>query len=109
AALHATHPDVTFHVAGEGGQRPELERLLAELGLSDRFHLPGTVYDVPAFLARLDVAVLPSHSEGMSNALLEYMSAGKAIVATAVGSNVRLIEDGRHGLLVPAGDPGALA
>jgi glycosyltransferase involved in cell wall biosynthesis len=109
AVLHATHPDVSFHVAGEGEQRPELERLAAELGLVNRFHLPGTVNDVPAFLARLNVAVLPSHSEGMSNALLEYMSAGKAIVATAVGGNVRLIENERHGLLVPAGDPGALA
>src|SRR5262249_43846380 len=59
----------------------------------------------PGFLAGLEVAVLPSHSEGMSNALLEYMAAGRAIVATAVGSNPRLIEDGVHGLVGPANDP----
>jgi glycosyltransferase involved in cell wall biosynthesis len=109
AAVRATHPGATFHVAGEGEQRPELERLAADLGLAGRFHLPGTVYDIPEFLGRLDVAVLPSHSEGMSNALLEYMSAARPIVATAVGGNVRIIEDGLHGLLVPAGDPAALA
>jgi glycosyltransferase involved in cell wall biosynthesis len=45
----------------------------------------------------------------MSNALLEYMAAGKAIVATAVGGNVDLIEHGVHGLLVPPGEPGRLA
>jgi glycosyltransferase involved in cell wall biosynthesis len=60
-------------------------------------------------LAGLDVAVLPSLSEGMSNALLEYMAAGKAIVATAVGGNVDLIEPGVHGLLVPPGDAPRLA
>jgi glycosyltransferase involved in cell wall biosynthesis len=108
-AICAVHPDVTFHIAGEGEQRPELEQLVADLGLANCFHLPGTVFDIPAFLARLDVAVLPSHSEGMSNALLEYMSAGKAIVATRVGDNARLIEDGRHGLLVVPGSPTALA
>ena len=57
--------------------------------------------DIPAFLAGLDVAVLCSRSEGLSNALLEYMAAGRAIVATAVGAAPDLIADGVHGLLVP--------
>src|SRR5262249_33645999 len=64
---------------------------------------------IPEFLDTLDIAVLPSLSEGMSNALLEYMAAGKAIVATAVGANTQLIEHGVHGLIVPAGDPQAMA
>jgi glycosyltransferase involved in cell wall biosynthesis len=109
AEVSARHPRATFHVAGEGDQRPALERLAAELGLGGRFFLPGSVKDVPAFLAGLDVAVLCSRSEGMSNAVLEYMAAGKAVVATTVGANPRLIEDGVHGLLVPPGDGKQLA
>jgi glycosyltransferase involved in cell wall biosynthesis len=107
--LAETHPQVTFHIAGEGELRPELEKLVADLGLTDRIFLPGTIEDVPNFLRDLDIAVLCSKSEGMSNAILEYMAAGKAIVATAVGGNVQLLEHDRHGLLVPTGDPHALA
>lgn len=109
AEVAAAHPGATFHVAGEGPLRPELERLANDLGLGGRLFLPGSVADVPGFLAGLDVAVLPSLSEGMSNALLEYMAAGRAVVATAVGGNVRLIEDGVNGLLVPPGEPMRLA
>jgi glycosyltransferase involved in cell wall biosynthesis len=110
AALVAiTHPRVTFHIAGEGELRPALEKLADQLGLANRLFLPGTVQDVPGFLAKLHVAVLCSRSEGMSNAILEYMAAGKAIVATAVGGNVQLLEHERHGLLVPPGDPHYLA
>jgi glycosyltransferase involved in cell wall biosynthesis len=67
------------------------------------------VRDVPGFLGGLDVAVLPSRAEGMSNALLEYMAAGRPLVATAVGAAPDLVEDGVHGLLVPPDDPQALA
>jgi glycosyltransferase involved in cell wall biosynthesis len=102
-------PQVVFEVAGDGEQRAELEQLHAELGLGERFILRGSVADVPAFLRTLDVAVLPSHSEGMSNALLEYMAAGRAIIATDVGANAKLIRDGEHGLIVPPGDDAALA
>jgi glycosyltransferase involved in cell wall biosynthesis len=109
AAVARGHPGVRFAVAGEGPLRPALERQAQELGLGDRFVLLGEVKDIPDFLCGLDVAVLPSRSEGMSNALLEYMAAGKAIVATAAGGNTRLIDDGAHGLLVPPGDAAALA
>jgi L-malate glycosyltransferase len=109
AEVARRHPDVTFQIAGEGELRPDLTRLAAELGLAGRLALPGAVADVPAFLAGLDVAVLSSRSEGMSNAVLEYMAAGRPVVATAVGANGRLIDDGVHGLLVPPGDPAALA
>jgi glycosyltransferase involved in cell wall biosynthesis/acetyltransferase-like isoleucine patch superfamily enzyme len=105
----AERADVVFEIAGEGELRAELERQAAERGLADRLTLVGSVADVPAFLAQLDVAVLSSRSEGMSNAILEYMAAGLPIVATAVGGTVHLLEDGVHGLLVPPGDPAALA
>ena len=77
--------------------------------MAEHFTLPGSVADVPGFLAELDVAVLCSHAEGMSNSLLEYMAAGRAIVATDVGAASELIVDGVHGLLVPPGDAQKLA
>jgi glycosyltransferase involved in cell wall biosynthesis len=105
----ACHPDVTFCIGGEGESRPALEELIASLGLRGRFFLPGRIHDVPTFLSGLDVAVLCSRSEGMSNALLEYMAAGRPIVATDVGANGQLIQHGVHGLLVPVGEGEPLA
>jgi glycosyltransferase involved in cell wall biosynthesis len=109
ALVAGSHPDVTFALAGEGELRPYLERLVQELGMTRFVQFLGSVRDVPEFLGRLEIAVLCSRSEGLSNALLEYMAAGRAVVATAVGGNVELIEDGVHGLLVPPGDPDRLA
>jgi glycosyltransferase involved in cell wall biosynthesis len=107
--LLETHPKLVFEVAGDGEQRAELEKLHAELGLGDRFVLHGSVADVAGFLRRVDVAVLPSHSEGMSNALLEYMAAGRAVVATDVGANAAVLRHKKDGLIVPPGDPAAVA
>jgi glycosyltransferase involved in cell wall biosynthesis len=101
-------PRLVFEVAGDGEQRADLAALHAELGLGERFVLRGSVADVPNFLRRVDVAVLPSHSEGMSNALLEYMAAGRAVIATDVGANARLLDGGKCGLVVPPNDPAAV-
>ena len=68
----------------------------------------GVRHDVPALLALADLYVHPSLQEGYSNALLEAMAAGKAVVATAVGGNVEAVSDGVTGLLVPPGDAPAL-
>jgi glycosyltransferase involved in cell wall biosynthesis len=103
------HPDATFHIAGVGEDRLALEQQIARLNLASRIELCGRVTDIPAFLSSIDVAVLPSRSEGMSNALLEYMAAGRAIVATSVGATPQMLEHGRHGLLVPTENPIALA
>jgi glycosyltransferase involved in cell wall biosynthesis len=109
ARVSGRYPRAMFAVAGEGELRAELERQADAAGLAGRFELPGCVADVPGFLANLDVAVLCSHAEGMSNALLEYMAAGRPIVATAVGATPDLIADGVHGLLVPPRDAARLA
>jgi glycosyltransferase involved in cell wall biosynthesis len=109
AHLAARNLDLHFEVAGEGELRSALEQKARAPGLRGRFVLHGSVQDIPAFLAGLDVAVLSSRSEGMSNAVLEYMAAGRAIVATTVGATPRLLQDGVHGLLVPPDDPQALA
>ena len=109
AIVCRSHPRVRLDVAGAGEQRAELEEQVRLSGLEGKVRLLGSVDDVPGFLAGLDVAVLPSHSESMSNALLEYMAAGRAIIATDVGANARLVRPGREGLIVPAGDDTALA
>lgn len=111
AAAHiiATHPDVTFHVAGEGPHRAELEHLIAEFELAGKVVLQGQTTDIPGFLGAIDVAVLSSRSEGTPNAVLEFMAAGRPIAATAVGGIPDLMVDGIHGLLVPPGDPAPLA
>ena len=101
-------PQLRFEVAGDGEQREELERLHAELSLGDRFILRGSVADVAGFLRTVEIAILPSHSEGMANALLESMSAGRAVIATDVGANAELVQHEKSGLIVPAGDENAI-
>lgn len=101
-------PKLIFEVIGDGEQREELERLHGELGLGERFKLRGSVADVAGFLRTVDIAVLPSHSEGMSNALLEYMAAGRAVIATDVGANAELVRHGKDGLIVAPGDGKAI-
>jgi glycosyltransferase involved in cell wall biosynthesis len=64
---------------------------------------------VPALHALLDCFDLPSQAEGISNTLLEAMASRRCIVATRVGGNAELVEDGTSGTLVPPGDPQALA
>jgi len=89
--------------------RGELERYAARLGLGGRVVFTGVRQDVPAVLAEAAVSALPSLSEGLSNVLLESMAGGVPVVATAVGGNPEVIEDGVTGLLVPPRDAGALA
>jgi glycosyltransferase involved in cell wall biosynthesis len=107
--IRSAFPHVRFEVAGEGEQRSDLERLIREQNLDSVFTLRGSVAEIPAFLASLDIAVLNSRSEGMSNAMLEYMAAGRAIVATDVGANRHLVSDGVEGSIIRPGDDAELA
>ena len=102
------HTDVQFEVAGTGNF-DLYNKQIADLGIADRFRLAGSLADIPGFLATLDVAVLPSRAEGLSNGLLEYMAAGRPAIATDVGGNGELIRNGENGLLVPSENPQALA
>ena len=94
---------------GDGSLREAAQNLLAEAGLADRAWLPGTRGDVPEMLKGLDVFVLPSRNEGISNTILEAMACALPVVATDVGGNAELVEDGRTGAIVPPGDADALA
>lgn len=107
-ALHARFPHVTWAIAGDGEQRASLQAQIDAAGLRACCTLLGSTRDVPSFLASVDIAVLPSHAESMSNALLEYMAAGRTIVATNVGANATLIRHEREGLIVPPHDDAAL-
>ena len=95
----------TLLLAGEGQERHSLERQAAGLRIDVRFL--GQCHDVRPLLARADVVVLPSLREGMSNAVMEAMAAGRPVVATRVGGTPELLAG--RGLIVPPADPVALA
>lgn len=121
ALIKREHPETRFLIIG----KPSLDSMKADKGsisdhqtwlnLRKELMLEDTVFfcghrsDVPQILAQAAVSVLPSHSEGLSNTLLESMAAGVPVVATCVGGTPELIEDGINGILVPAHCPDQLA
>ena len=102
-------PESRFVVFGEGTQRPALERMVRKAGLAGRLVLPGYRGDLDRVLPSADLFVLPSHTEGMPNVVLEASAAGVPVVATAVGGTPEVVDDGRTGFLVPPADPAWLA
>jgi len=105
-------PEVTFSIAGgvlDQDYFAKLESLVNDLGLAGRFQFVGAVSDLRKHLAAADIFVLPSRSEGFSNAIIEAMAAGLAVIATDVGGNAEAVEDGVSGVIVPPEDPDALA
>ena len=94
---------------GEGPLRADLERRVAELGLTGRVVIPGFRTDLDSLIGGADVVVLPSYTEGLPNVALEASAAGVPVVATAVGGTPEAIADGTSGFLVPPGQPAALA
>jgi glycosyltransferase involved in cell wall biosynthesis len=120
-------PEARLLIVGEGSRRETLEEQAQSLGLlgddcngdacvGTRHARPGASViftgrrdDVPAVVAALDVAVLPSYREAQGITILEAMALGRPVVASNVGGIPEMIEDGRTGLLVPPHDPDALA
>lgn len=102
-------PQARLILAGEGPQTPMLRQMAQQLGIAESVEFPGTIDDVAPLLRRADIYVQPSHQEGLSNAVLEAMSASLPIVASRISGNEDLIDDGQTGLLVAPGDPQALA
>lgn len=98
------HPELVIKAVG--WTKPN-HPLVKEFGNGVIF--TGLRHDIPAVLAETDIFVLPSYSEGLSNALMEAMASGCACIASDVGGNRFLIQNGVSGFLFPAGDRAALA
>jgi len=104
------NPPIHVTLVGDGPMRARLEELAKRLDIDDQVVFAGYVPDAPATcLSQADLFVLSSDFEGMPNALLEAMASGLPCVATGVGGVLEIVEHERTGLLVPPGDPEALA
>jgi colanic acid/amylovoran biosynthesis glycosyltransferase len=108
---------VRLRIVGDGEQRGELERRIAELGLGARVELagPATHDELPAEYAAAHIVVVPSIADakgdrdGLPNVVLEAMSCARPVVASDIGAVSSAVVDGRTGVLVPPGDAEALA
>jgi glycosyltransferase involved in cell wall biosynthesis len=102
---------VRYRIAGEGDQREKLLFLIDQLDLGDSVELLGTCTEaeVRSELSRADVMLLPSLSEGISNAVLEAMAAGRPVVTTDCGGMSEVVTDGVDGMVVGVGDIAAMA
>lgn len=107
--VRAEIPQAAFVVAGEGELLTSLRQLAAELGIERDVFFTGRCGHVAELLAISEVCVLSSKAEGFSNAILEYMAAARAVVATDVGGAREAILEGETGYLVPSGDDAAMA
>jgi L-malate glycosyltransferase len=112
ASVVQEFPQAQFTIAGdvlEPEYFAELQALVAELGLSGNFHFAGSISNLPGYLAAADIFVLPSRSEGFSNAIVEAMAASLPVVATDVGGNAEAVKHGITGFIIPPEDPESLA
>lgn len=108
ARLSARHPDAMLEIVGGGD--PDALRAQAEaLGVGDRVRFAGQVDDPRSRLADYAVCLLTSESEGLSNAVIEYLLAGRAVICSETGGNPELVQHGETGLLYPVGDVDELA
>jgi len=100
---------VRLLLVGGGPLYGKLEQRIGQLGLTDIVCMTGDREDISALLQAMDIFVLPSLAEGISNTVLEAMATGLPVVATDVGGNPELVDDGINGHLVPVNDHMALA
>ncbi len=96
-------------IIGDGPLREEAQQLLRAANAEHLAWLPGERNDVPEVMRGLDLFILPSLREGVSNTILEAMASGLPVIATRVGGNPELVEDGKTGILVPSANPEAMA
>lgn len=107
--LKNEHHNLHLVIIGTGDESGALLRRAEQAGISHAVHLLGHREDIDTCLAGFDSFVLPSLNEGMGRGLIEAMAAGLPVIASRVGGIPALIDDGKNGLLVPAGDSAALA
>ncbi len=104
-----SRPQTHFVIAGEGELKPGLEAMANTMGIAENIHFTGRCTDVPSLLNASFACVLASKAEGFSNSILEYMAAGKPVVATDVGGASEAVIEGNTGFLVPSDDDAAMA
>jgi len=112
AAIVQQFPKVSFSIAGdvlEPDYFRELQTLVRDLDLVNHVRFDGGVTNQRQHLAEADIFVLPSRSEGFSNAIIEAMASSLPVVATDVGGNAEAVKDGITGFLVPSEDPDDLS
>lgn len=102
-------PDMKLLIAGDGRCREELVHHINALNLNKVIQLAGFRSDVPAILRAMDIFILPSRTEGLSIATIEAMNCGIPVIATDCGGPSEIISDNVSGLLVPPGNPEAMA
>lgn len=102
-------PAARFLLAGEGELLIEMKDLAKDLGLENESFFIDNCGDVPRLLLASDICVLSSRTEGFSNSILEYMAAGKPVVATNVGGAGEAIDEGENGFLVESNDDASMA
>jgi sugar transferase (PEP-CTERM/EpsH1 system associated) len=108
-SLPAMRDHLRLVMVGDGPLRGESLAILKTAGLDQLAWLPGERSDIAEIMRGLDCFVLPSLGEGISNTILEAMASGLPIIATAVGGNGELVNEGINGLLVPPANPAKLA
>lgn len=110
AKLMEKYPEYTLTIYGEGELHTRLRDIVGSLHAKERVFLPGTIPDVAEKIEKASLFLLTSYSEGVSNALIEAMALGLPVIATDVpsGGTVELIEHGKNGWIIPAGDEKAL-
>lgn len=109
AIVAARDPSIGLLLVGSGPLYEPIKARIQELGLTSRVHMAGGITDVLPWLRRMDIFVLPSLSEALSNSLLEAMAVGCCAVASEVGGNPELVREGETGHLFTAGDVKQLA
>lgn len=100
---------VKLILVGEGPLKERAIELLDSHDLSEHAWIPGARGDIADIMRSLDIFVLPSQAEGISNTILEAMATRLPVVATAVGGNIELVQDGINGILVQASNPEEMA
>ena len=108
-AVRNAAPGLTLLIVGSGPEEAALRQLAEKLGIAGQCVFQPATNDVAAWLHAIDIFVLPSKSEALSNAIMEAMGCGCCVVASRVGGNPELVEDGKTGLLFESGDSNELA
>jgi len=109
AAMGERASGCSFLFCGDGPCRQGLEQRARALGIWGRVRFAGFVKDIQNIFQAMDLLVLPSHTEGLPNVVLEAFAFGKPVIATSVGGVPEIVENGQNGVLVPPSEPGVLA